>query len=99
MRGVMRDCKPDLELARRAAGGDETAWREIFERTGNRLFAFLCYQVGNREEALDLVQETYVVAFRRGLGPCHVPNVPDRVAQGDRLETNRSAALEAHAGT
>ena len=61
----MRDCKPDLELARRAAGGDETAWREIFERTGNRLFAFLCYQVGNREEALDLVQETYVVAFRR----------------------------------
>jgi len=61
----MRDCRPDLELARRAAGGDEPSWREIFERTGSRLFAFLCYQIGNREEALDLVQETYLVAFRR----------------------------------
>lgn len=61
----MRDCRPDLELARRAAGGDEKSWREIFDRTGGRLFAFLCYQIGNREEALDLVQETYLVAFRR----------------------------------
>jgi len=61
----MRDCRPDLELARRAAGGDETAWREIFDHTSSRLFAFLCYQVGNREEALDLVQETFVLAFRR----------------------------------
>jgi RNA polymerase sigma-70 factor (ECF subfamily) len=61
----MRDCRPDLALARRAAGGDETAWKDIFEQTSSRLFALLCYQVGNREEALDLLQETYVVAYRR----------------------------------
>jgi RNA polymerase sigma factor (sigma-70 family) len=60
-----RDCRPDLELARRASGGDEAAWREIYERTCDRLFALLCYQVGNREEALDLLQETYLRAFRR----------------------------------
>jgi RNA polymerase sigma factor (sigma-70 family) len=65
MRGVMRDCGPDVELARRAAGGDGNAWREIYERTAHRLFAFLCYQIGNREEALDLVQEAYLTAFRR----------------------------------
>ena len=60
----MRDCRPDLDLAQRAAGGDETSWRTIFERTHDRLFAFLCYQVGHRDEALDLLQETYLQAFR-----------------------------------
>lgn len=60
----MRDCSPDLELAQLAAGGDEASWRTIFERTRDRLFGLLCYQVGNREEALDLLQETYLQAFR-----------------------------------
>ena len=55
----------DLDLSRRAAGGDEMAWREIYERTCDRLFSLLCYQIGNREEALDLLQETYLRAFNR----------------------------------
>jgi RNA polymerase sigma-70 factor (ECF subfamily) len=59
------DCTADRELAQRAAAGDEPAWREIFERTSDRLFALLRFQVGNREEALDLLQETYLGAFRR----------------------------------
>lgn len=59
------DCTADLDLARLAAGGDEPAWRTIFERTSDRLFGLLCFQLGDREEALDLLQETYLQAFRR----------------------------------
>jgi RNA polymerase sigma-70 factor (ECF subfamily) len=58
------DCTLDRELARRAADGDERAWREIYERTCDRLFALLRYQIGDREEALDLLQETYLRAYR-----------------------------------
>lgn len=55
----------DLDLSRRAASGDESAWQEIYERTCDRLFALLCYQIGNRDEAMDLLQETYLRAFHR----------------------------------
>lgn len=61
----LRDCRLDLDLSRRAASGEEAAWREIYERTCGSLFALLCYQIGNREEALDLLQETYLRAFHR----------------------------------
>jgi RNA polymerase sigma-70 factor (ECF subfamily) len=58
---------PDLALAARAAGGEEAAWREIYTATRERLFALCAYHLGNRDEALDLVQETYVSAVR-GIG-------------------------------
>lgn len=54
----------DLALARRAAQRDEAAWREIYHRTRQRLFALLAYHTGNREEALELLQETYLCAIR-----------------------------------
>ncbi|MFN0149664.1 MAG: RNA polymerase sigma factor [bacterium] len=59
------DIRTDWDLARQAAGGCEEAWRAIYERTADKLFAFLCYQSGNREDALDLMQETYLQAQRR----------------------------------
>jgi RNA polymerase sigma-70 factor (ECF subfamily) len=59
------DIARDLQLARRAAGGDQASWRTIYEATCDRLFALLSYQVGNREDALDLLQETYLQAQRR----------------------------------
>ena len=64
----------DLDLARRAAARDEAAWRTIYERTRQRLFALLAYHTGNREEALELLQEVYLHAFQglaryRGEGP------------------------------
>ncbi|MBD3334508.1 MAG: sigma-70 family RNA polymerase sigma factor [Candidatus Eisenbacteria bacterium] len=52
----------DLALARRAAARDETAWREIYDRTRERLFGLLAYYAGNREDALELLQETYLSA-------------------------------------
>lgn len=56
--------RADRILAQRAAEGDEAAWREIYDATRERLFGLLVYQVGNREEALDVLQDTYLHAFR-----------------------------------
>jgi RNA polymerase sigma-70 factor (ECF subfamily) len=55
----------DLELARAATGGDEKAWRRIYDETNQQLYNFLCYQTGDRDVARDLMQETYVTAMRR----------------------------------
>ena len=55
----------DLDLARAATGGDETAWRRIYDETNHQLYNFLCYQTGDREAARDLMQDTYVTALRR----------------------------------
>lgn len=61
----MQDTSSDLELARSAAQGDEAAFRKIYEATCDRLFSLLCYQVGDRDEARDLLQDTYVQAWKR----------------------------------
>jgi RNA polymerase sigma-70 factor (ECF subfamily) len=66
--------RQDQQLAWSAAEGDERAWRKLYEMTYQPLFNFLCYQVGDRETAKDLLQETYVVALGklrdyRGEGP------------------------------
>jgi RNA polymerase sigma factor (sigma-70 family) len=58
------EASPDLELARRAAAGDEAAWRAIYVATRERLFSLLVFQMGNREEAVDALQDTYVSAIR-----------------------------------
>ena len=61
--------KPDRSdertLVKAATGGDEAAWRAIYDATHARLFNFLCYQTGDREAARDLLQETYVTAYTR----------------------------------
>ena len=57
--------KEDLELARAAVDGDESAWRRIYDDTCQPLFNFLCYQTGDRDAARDLLQETYVTAFEK----------------------------------
>lgn len=59
------DITADLELARAAAGGDELAWRRLYDATHQPLFNFLAYQTGDREAARDLLQETYVTALGR----------------------------------
>jgi RNA polymerase sigma-70 factor (ECF subfamily) len=60
-----RDLQSDRNLWERARQGDPAAWRAIVESTCDRLFAFLCFQIGDREEARDVLQETYLQAFRR----------------------------------
>jgi RNA polymerase sigma-70 factor (ECF subfamily) len=60
-----RDLQSDRNLTKRARQGDEASWRTIYESTCDRLFAFLCYQIGDRDEARDILQDTYLTAFRR----------------------------------
>jgi len=57
-----QDLGQDRERARKAAAGDDNAWREIYEESCQPLFHFLCFQVGDREAAKDLLQETYLTA-------------------------------------
>lgn len=58
---------PDIEIAKRAEAGENAAWREIYDATKERLFALICYHTGDREEARDVLQETYTSAVR-GIG-------------------------------
>ncbi len=57
----------DMALAQQAAAGDESAWHEIYRATRERLFGLLVYHLGDREEALDVLQDTYLHALR-GIG-------------------------------
>ncbi len=59
------ELQTDRSLAERARQGDALAWRTLYESTCDRLFAFLCWQIGDRDEARDVLQETYLQAFRR----------------------------------
>lgn len=59
------DLESDRNLTERARRGEPAAWRAIYDTTCDRLFAFLCYQVGDRDEARDILQETYLQAFRK----------------------------------
>ena len=46
----------DLDLARAATGGDEKAWRRIYDDTNQQLYNFLCYQTGDTDAARDLLE-------------------------------------------
>ena len=62
---MTKDLEADRELARKAAGGDEASWKRIFDESGPQLFSLLCFQVGDRDEAKDLLQETFLQAYRK----------------------------------
>lgn len=53
------------ELTARARGGDEEAFRLIFERYTRPVVGFIFYLVGRRELAEELAQETFLRAYRR----------------------------------
>ena len=71
-----RKHRQDLELAKRVAGGDQNAWRQLYDTSSDSLYNLLCYQTGDREAAKDLLQETFVTAMKavdryRGEGSLH----------------------------
>ena len=54
----------DMELVRRVRKGDEAAFRRVVDIHGPRLYLLAMSMLGNREDAQDVVQETFVGAFR-----------------------------------
>jgi RNA polymerase sigma-70 factor (ECF subfamily) len=62
IRGV-RQPLPDDELIRAARGGDEEAFRDLVERYRGRAFGVALGVVGDPDDALDVVQESFVKAY------------------------------------
>jgi RNA polymerase sigma-70 factor (ECF subfamily) len=54
----------DAELLRRGRSGDRDALRQLFERYHRRLLAVVIGMVRNPEDAREIVQDTFVRAFR-----------------------------------
>jgi len=55
----------DSDVLADVMAGDVDAFEKIVERHKHRLFNFVCRFVGDRETAEDIVQETFLRAFRR----------------------------------
>jgi len=54
----------DLEIVERVAAGDVDAFRHLVRRHSNRIFHLAYGMLGNREDAEDVLQETFVRAYR-----------------------------------
>lgn len=57
----------DIDLLRRAAAGDEAAFHRLVDRHAQPLYRLAYSLIGNATDAEDVLQETFVGAFR-GLG-------------------------------
>ena len=65
VRGDERSVAPsDWELVQRARQGDRDAFRELVERYQRRIAALALGFVRSREDALDIVQETFTKAYQ-----------------------------------
>lgn len=53
------------EVARRAVGGDAAAFRQFIEFTHGRLYRLAAHICGDRDDADDVVQETFIRAWQR----------------------------------
>jgi RNA polymerase sigma-70 factor (ECF subfamily) len=54
----------DRELVERSLAGDERAMREMFERHHKKIYAMALRLTGSVSDAEDVVQETFIRAFR-----------------------------------
>ncbi len=54
---------PDETLIREALGGDDEAFRELVERYKNRAFGVAAAILGDPDDALDVVQDSFVKAY------------------------------------
>jgi RNA polymerase sigma-70 factor (ECF subfamily) len=91
---MTHELESERNLIERARQGDDASWRAIYEATCDRLLAFLCFQIGDRDEAKDILQDTYLRAFQklktyrgeapvRGLATRHRPRTIARLEARD----------------
>jgi RNA polymerase sigma factor (sigma-70 family) len=60
------------EVTPRRAAPEADATRELYERYARQIYSYCLHQLGNREEAEDATQSTFLNAFRgfkRGVDP------------------------------
>lgn len=55
----------DSDLVRLAAAGDADAFTELVRRYRHAVYGYCYYRVGNFEDARDLCQETFILAYRK----------------------------------
>jgi RNA polymerase sigma-70 factor (ECF subfamily) len=53
------------DLLARCRGGDDLAWEALVRRYQGRIFALAYHYLGNREEAREAAQETFVRVYRK----------------------------------
>jgi RNA polymerase sigma-70 factor (ECF subfamily) len=64
MPGERSVASSDWELVQRARTGDRDAFRELVERYQRKIAALALGMLRNREDALDIVQETFTKAYQ-----------------------------------
>lgn len=62
---VPSDPRSDETLLRASADGDDRAFEELMRRHEDRIFALAVRMCGDRGEALDATQESFIRAFRQ----------------------------------
>jgi RNA polymerase sigma-70 factor (ECF subfamily) len=55
----------EIMLVQAAQAGNRTALRELYEQNKRKIFALAYQYAKNREDAEDILQETFIKAFRR----------------------------------
>ncbi len=84
------------ELVDRCRRGERSAQHEIYTRTVERVYGLILRITGNRDDAFDLAQETYVQAFTRAHqfdGRSSFETWLCRVAINQALQNKRRVAL------
>ena len=106
VRGKDRAEESDAEMARRAVGGDRSAFGELVERHARQTAALAYALVRDREKARDMAQEAFLEAFQ-ALGGLREPArfgawlagiVRRRCIYAIRRERRAAKALAARAG-
>ena len=57
--------EPDVLLLEQIAGGDESALETLFERYGDRLYAYILGMVKDESSAQDVLQETLIAIWKQ----------------------------------
>lgn len=84
---------PDHDLVRRWQAGDEGAFEQLVRRHEKKVFRLLLRMMGNREEAEDVAQETFLSLHRHGhrfRGEARFSTFVYRVASNAALNRRRT---------